>query len=237
MEGRPVKLSLSSVEWHAGSWKFRADAAFIPGVHLVSGRVGSGKTTLALLSSRLLQPIAGTVAYEDIRSRTLSFQYPEYHITGSTLSEEAESYGIDPSAACARAGLAGREDDDPFRLSRGELKLFQLSCVFMSRWDLLILDEPFSALDCRSKLAVCRSIDENRSGIVLVITHEQHILPKTDYLWEMRSGELTRLGAVPEAITAWESAPGPVRMLREQGVLPANLTREDMLEAVCRMHE
>ena len=232
-----MKISLSSVEWHAGSWKFRADARFTPGVHLVSGRVGSGKTTLALLSSRLLQPEAGMVEYEDIRSRTLSFQYPEYHITGSTLHEEAESYGVDPSAACARAGLTGRGDDDPFRLSRGELKLFQLSCLFMSRWDLLILDEPFSALDCRGKLAVCHSIDENRSGVVLVITHEQHILPKTDYLWEMRSGELHYLGTLPEAITAWQSAPGPVRMLRERGIIPANLTRKDILEAACRMHE
>jgi energy-coupling factor transport system ATP-binding protein len=232
-----VKLSLSAVEWNAGSWKFRADATFTPGVHLVSGRVGSGKTTLALLCARLLQPDAGAVEYEDIRSRTLSFQYPEYHITGSTLYEEAESFGVDPSAACARAGLSGRSDEDPFRLSRGELKLFQLSCLFMRRWDLLILDEPFSALDCRGKLAVCRSILENRSGIVLVSTHEQHILPKTDYLWEMQTGELTFRGTLPEAITAWESAPGPIRLLREQGVIPANLTRDDILEAVCRMHD
>lgn len=232
-----MKLSLSSVAWHAGSWNFSADAAFIPGVHLVSGRVGSGKTTLALISSRLLLPDAGRVGYEDIRTYTLSFQYPEYHITGSTLIEEAESYGVDPSAACARTGLTGREYEDPFRLSRGEMKLFQLSCLLMSRWDLLILDEPFSALDCRAKLEVCRSIDENRSGIVLVITHEQHILPRTDYLWEMRSGSLTGLGTLPGAIADWESAPGPVRMLRDRGFIPTNLTRGDMLEAACRMHE
>lgn len=232
-----MKLSLSSVAWHAGSWHFSADAVFSPGIHLVSGRVGSGKTTLALISSRLLHPDAGMVQHDDIRSHTLSFQYPEYHVTGSTLAGEAESYGVDPSAACARAGLAGRSGEDPFRLSRGELKLFQLSCLLMRRWDLLILDEPFSALDCRAKLEVCRWIDENRSGIVLVITHEQHILPRTDELWEMRSGSLIDLGTLPGAIAAWESAPGPIRMLRERGSIPANLTRDDLLEAACRMHE
>ena len=232
-----MKLSLSSVAWHAGSWHFSAEAAFSPGVNLVTGRVGSGKTTLALISAQLLCPDAGTVRYEDIRSHTLSFQYPEYHITGSTLAGEAESYGVDPSAACARAGLAERAGEDPFRLSRGELKLFQLSCILMRKWDLLILDEPFSALDCRAKLEVCRWIDESRSSIVLVITHEQHILPRTDQLWELRSGSLTDLGTLPGAIAGWESAPGPVRMLREQGIIPANLTRGDMLEAACRTHE
>jgi energy-coupling factor transport system ATP-binding protein len=205
-------------------------------VHLIAGRVGSGKTTLARLASNLLIPDTGSVEYEGIRSHTLSFQHPEYHITGSTLREEARSYGVDPSAACAWAGLSGREDEDPFRLSRGELKLFQLSCLLMRPWDLFILDEPFSALDCRAKRAVCRGIEENKSAIVLVITHEQRIFPRTDYLWEIRSGRLACLGAVPGAIAAWESAPGPVRMLREQGIIPANLTYDDLLEAACRMH-
>ena len=232
-----MRLSLSAVEWHSGSWKFDADGVFTPGIHLISGRVGSGKTTLALLSSRLLRPDAGRVEYDGIGSRTLSFQHPEYHVTGSTLGEEAGSYGVDPSAACVRAGLAGREGEDPFRLSRGELKRFQLACILMRTWDLIILDEPFSALDCQGKLAICQSIQENRSSIVLVITHEQHILPRTDYLWEMRSGRLFGLGSLPGALSLWESAPGSVRMLREQGITPANLTRDNLLEAVCRMHE
>jgi energy-coupling factor transport system ATP-binding protein len=204
---------------------------------MVSGRVGSGKTTFALLSSRLLRPDAGTVEYEGISSHILSFQHPEYHITGRTLDEEAGSYGVDPFTACARAGLAGREHEDPFLLSRGELKRFLLSCILMRPWDLIILDEPFSALDCRGKLSVCQSIHENRSSIVLVITHEQHILPRTDYLWEMRSGTLFGLGSLPGAISAWESAPGPVRMLLERGIIPANLTRDDLLEAACRIRE
>jgi hypothetical protein len=45
------------------------------------------------------------VEYEGIQSRTLSFQYPEYHITGSTLEEEAISYGVNPDTALILAGL------------------------------------------------------------------------------------------------------------------------------------
>ena len=232
-----MKLSLIGIEKSHGEWKCEADASFSPGVHLITGRVGSGKTTLALIAARVLQPDRGAVRYEEIQSNTLSFQYPEYHVTESTLEEEAFSYGVDPDRAFALAGFEDKKSGDPFRLSRGELKAFHLSCLSLRQWDLLILDEPFSALDCRGKLAASRSISENKKGIVLVCTHEQHFLPRTDYLWEMRSGLLTFLGPVPEALTSWQSAPGPIRILRARGHLPANLTWQDILEAACRTHD
>lgn len=232
-----VKLSLTEIEKSHGEWKCKIDACFIPGVHLITGRVGSGKTTLALLAARVLQPDQGVVQYEGIRSHALSFQYPEYHITGSTLEKEAASYGVDPDRALALAGFADERSEDPFRLSRGELKAFHLTCLFLRQWDLLILDEPFSALDCKGKLTVSGCISEYKKGIILVATHEQHFLPRTDYLWEMRSGLLTFLGTVPEALKSWQSAPSPIRSLRAQGILPANLTQQDILEAACRTHD
>ena len=237
MEAELVKFSLNRIEKSHGLWTCKADAVFTPGIHLITGRVGSGKTTLALLAARILQPDQGTVLYEGIQSHTLSLQYPEYHITGSTLEKEAASYGVDPDRALTLAGLVERRSEDPFRLSRGELKAFHLICLSLLPWDLLILDEPFSALDCTGKLAACKRISENKNGILLVCTHEQHFLPRTDYLWEMRSGLLTFLGPVPEAVVSWQSAPGPIRSLRAQGILPANLTQQDILEAACRTHD
>jgi energy-coupling factor transport system ATP-binding protein len=237
LEERPVKVSLSGIEKSYGGWKCAAGAVFAPGVHLITGRVGSGKSTLALLAARVIKPDKGIVQYEGIHTHTLSFQYPENHVTGSTLEEEALSYGVEPDHALGLAGITAEKTLDPFRLSRGELKAFHLACLLLRPWDLLILDEPFSALDCRGKMAVSRHISERKEEIILVCTHEQHFLPRTDFLWEMRSGLLTYLGEIPEAIPSWQSATGPVRSLRAQGILPANLTWQDIREAVCRIHD
>jgi energy-coupling factor transport system ATP-binding protein len=220
-----------------GNWNLSASGTFLPGIHLISGRVGSGKTTLALILAGMLLPGSGRITVEGVRTRTLSFQHPEYHLTSLTLAEEAESYGVNPGLALSQAGFDGEGERDPFSLSRGELKRYHLTCLSLRSWDLLILDEPFSALDCSEKRRQCRTIEKNRSGIVLVLTHEQQMLPRTDYLWELTGGTVACLGRVPEALASWKSPPASVRHLLERGVVPANLREEDLLEAACRIRD
>jgi energy-coupling factor transport system ATP-binding protein len=232
-----VKLILEQVRETRGDWQFSADATFLPGIHLVTGRVGSGKSTLAGIAAGMLLPGSGRVLREGISSGTRSLQYPEYHVTGATLAKEAASYGVSPEEALENAGLSGRGEDDPFILSRGELKRFHLSCLSLRRWDLLVLDEPFSALDCRGKKRECERIPALSPGIVLVCTHAQQHLPRTDFLWEMRDGNLHALGKVPDALPFWQTAPKTVRTLVSQGCVPANLTDRDLEEALCRMRD
>jgi energy-coupling factor transport system ATP-binding protein len=232
-----VNLVLKNIIKNYGSWNLSADGTFLPGVHLISGQVGSGKTTLSQITAGVLEPDSGEVTSSGIQTRTLSLQYPEYHITGATLAQEAFSYGVEPGRALSLAGFDDMGGRDPFSLSRGELKRFHLTCLSLRTWDLLLLDEPFSALDCQEKRHQCRMIERNGSGIVLVFTHEQHILPRTDYLWELVSGNLTFLGLVPEAIRHWKYPPMPLRYLLGKGVMPVNLQEEDLLEAACGIRD
>jgi energy-coupling factor transport system ATP-binding protein len=117
------------------------------------------------------------------------------------------------------------------------LKRFHLACLSLQTWDLLLLDEPFSALDCQEKRRQCRYIEENRTGIVMVFTHEQNILPRTDYLWEINEGRLDFLGSLPDAVQKWRSPPAHLKKFRDRGIIPANLTEEDFLEAACRTRD
>lgn len=215
-------------------WSLSARGIFSEGIHLVSGDVGSGKTTLALLLAGLLEPTSGTVRREGISSLMVSFQYPEYHVTGMTVRDECRSWGVDPAALIPAANLTGKEDISPLRLSRGELKRLHLACVMAGSYDLLVLDEPFSSLDCREKERVCTELSLRKKGITVIFTHEQSIFPRVDAIWEISDGMLHSRGRLPGALPHWEHAPALVKQLIARGKVPANISPSDFREAACR---
>jgi energy-coupling factor transport system ATP-binding protein len=185
-----VNLTLDSVTVKRGSFNLAANGTFSEGLHLVSGRVGSGKSTLALLIAGLLDPDTGVVHREAVSSSMLSLQFPEYHLTSLTLADECRSWGLDPDQILPVEGFGTQRDMSPLNLSRGELKRFHLACVLVKEYDLLLLDEPFSALDCRQKEILCNRIAARDSGMTIIFTHEREILPPCTSYWQIRDGEL-----------------------------------------------
>jgi energy-coupling factor transport system ATP-binding protein len=234
VEDPPVRVDLEDILFSRGQFSLRGSGTFGEGVHLVSGPVGSGKSTLALMLAELNRPESGAVRRHGISSALLLLQFPEYHITCSTVAEEAGSWGLDPDELLVRADLAGRGDDDPFHLSRGELKRLILACMIMRNPDLLMLDEPFSSLDCAAKRRACSMIEERSEGITIIFSHERAVLPRVDALWEMEGGTLKALGRVPGAIPRWRHAPPYLTYALEQGARPENIRLQDAREALCR---
>lgn len=167
-----------------------------------------------------------------IRSTGLSFALPEYHLTASSLSGEVRSWGLSPESILGSIGMEAWADRDPLTLSRGELKRLELACQLAGDHDLIILDEPFTSLDCSARRWAADLIGTQRSSVVLVLTHEDEVLPRVDWIWEMEDGALACVGAVPGAIPRWRFAP---RWLREAGVLPRNITLQDAEEARWRI--
>jgi energy-coupling factor transport system ATP-binding protein len=229
-----MRIDLDTVLVARDSWSVSANGTFTEGIHLISGDTGSGKTTLARIIAGLLAPTSGKVRREGITHPMISFQFPEHHVTGSTVSEECSSWGLDPTAVLKQTALNEKADLSPLRLSRGELKRLHLACVLSQEYDLLILDEPFSSLDCKEKERACTAISGRTKGITILFTHEQTQFPRVDVLWEIIDGSLHCRGNLPAALYRWERAPEIVRSLIQRGKEPANLTRKDILEAACR---
>jgi len=229
-----MHVTFDDARYEREPWAVSARGLFTEGIHLVSGDTGSGKTTLALMTAGLLAPSSGAVMREGISSLLVSFQFPEHHVTGRTVREECESWGHDPRVIVSETRLTGKEDLSPLALSRGELKRLHLACVLSREFDLLVLDEPFSSLDCREKARFCEVLSRRTRGITIIFTHEQEHFPRVDRIWEIAEGTLQCRGGIPEALPCWDHAPEVIRALVRQRKIPANLTRKDIVEAACR---
>ncbi|WP_207462439.1 ABC transporter ATP-binding protein [Azospirillum sp. SYSU D00513] len=85
---------------------------------------------------------------------------------GGPLREEARDL-------LARVGLAGREGDRPASLSGGQRQRVALARTLMERRPLVLMDEPFSALDVLTRLRLQELAAELLAGrTVLMITHD-----------------------------------------------------------------
>jgi energy-coupling factor transport system ATP-binding protein len=230
-----MKVSLTGIKAVRGDWSLSATGIFGEGIHLVSGDVGSGKSTLALILAGLFPPAAGRIERERIVSVMIAFQFPEFHVTGPDLESECNAWGVDPAPVLRAAGLAGRMKAKPLDLSRGELKRLILACVLARDHDLLVLDEPFSSLDCTEKKRLCEALSGRKKGITIIFTHEQVFFPRVDRIWEITEGMLFDRGRLPSALDTWDHAPAMVKNLVARGKVPANISQADLLEAACRI--
>lgn len=230
-----MQLTLEGIRVSRGVFLLQAEGSFTQGIHLLTGRIGSGKSTLGEVISRVLLPDSGHIVTEGITTSILSMQFPEYHITTSTTYEEIRSWGLKPPLILEEAGLSGRGDDDLLNLSRGELKRLHLACLLGGSYDLMVMDEPFAGLDDEARYWISSRLEEFRDRIVIIISHDITTLPGIDHLWEMQNGLLTSIGHVPEGLTAWRTAPPLIRYLLDQGISLPGLSWKDLAEAACRI--
>jgi heme exporter protein A len=191
------------------------DLTLNPGEALaVAGPNGAGKTTLLRLLAGLMRPSAGEVRVmgrpvrgsEGEARRAIgllghqSLLYDDLTLL-ENLTFAARLYGIARAgdvamAALERAGLAARADELPRRLSRGLLQRAAIARALLHGPRLLLLDEPFTALDAASADRLrgeLRAALEAGLGLVLVSHHLAEV-------WDVA----TRIAVLVEGRWVWE---------------------------------
>ncbi|WP_319377933.1 ATP-binding cassette domain-containing protein [uncultured Methanocorpusculum sp.] len=158
---------------------------------MISGRIGSGKSTLGSALAGLSRIESGKILLEGCGSPILLMQFPEYQVTGPTVVHEISSWGVPRGGPTFSSLDVEISDRDPFTLSRGELKRLMLACVFAKDPDVLILDEPYASLDISAK-EVLTGMIENRRGITIVFSHEMEYAPNPVERWRIENGGLYR---------------------------------------------
>lgn len=164
-------------------------------VTAVLGRSGCGKTTLLKAAAGLLLPQAGAVRFTspNASGRThpkvaMVFQEPlllpwktvrenaalalSAH-TGEALSEACKSAAV--TQALTLAGIADLAERFPAELSGGQQQRAGLARALSAEPDVLLMDEPFGALDALTRLELqdeTRALFNRRRMTVLMITHD-----------------------------------------------------------------
>ena len=142
------------------------------------GRSGSGKSTLLRIVGGLDTGATGTVVTGT--APAVVFQDPRLFPWRTVLDNVALGLRGPGAVAHARTmlaevGLEGREKAWPRQLSGGQRQRVALARALVREPDLLLLDEPFSALDALTRIAaqdlVRRLVDAHRPA-VLMVTHD-----------------------------------------------------------------
>jgi molybdopterin-binding protein len=136
---------------------------------VVIGPAGSGKTTLLEVIAGLLRQSAGTVTIGgtdagrlQVEEREIGLVYQHAFLFPHLSVRDNVAYGArsgaDVDEAAARFGATTLLDRDVTGLSGGERQLVALARALARRPKVLLLDEPFSALDPRRRTLVRREV-------------------------------------------------------------------------------
>ncbi len=172
----------------------------------IIGRSGSGKSTIADVLLRLLDPDAGvvrvdghdlrTVRLDDLRRHVAlvdqepcmlhttiaeNIRYARPDATDADVATAVHQAALDEFIARLPEGLATMVGERGLALSAGERQRIAVARAFLANPSILILDEPSAALDPESERQVAAGYEAVMRGrTTIVITHRLELAARAD---------------------------------------------------------
>jgi glycine betaine/proline transport system ATP-binding protein len=198
-------------------------------VFVVMGLSGSGKSTLVRCLTRLIEPTSGTVEIEgeditkaseaklrDLRRRYVSMVFQHFGLLPHRTVIDNVAYGLEvrgmgkverrakAAEVVEMVGLKGYEKAYPDQLSGGMQQRVGLARALANDPELLLFDEPFSALDPLIRRDMQDEVIRLQADLkttMVFITHDlQEAVKLGDRILIMRDGEIVQLGTPADIV-------------------------------------
>jgi sulfate transport system ATP-binding protein len=218
------------------------------------GPSGSGKTTLLRLIAGLERPTDGRIFFGDedaseksVQERNIGFVFQHYALFRHMTILENVSFGLKvrPRSSRPPAGeirrralelldlvqLSGLEKRYPNQLSGGQRQRVALARALAIEPKVLLLDEPFGALDAQVRRELrkwLREIHDRTGHTTIFVTHDQEeALELADRLCVMSQGRIEQVGT-PDSVYDTPSSPFVFGFIGESSELAVNVEKGDI---------
>jgi len=184
------------------------------------GSSGAGKSTIADLFVRLLDPESGTVLIDGVDVRMIKLQdlrrkvvlieqsphlmhgtllwnisYPQTAISRVAVEAAAEAAGLGELMRRLPEGLDTIAGERGLTLSTGERQRVAIARAFLSDPEVIILDEPSAALDLNGERELLDNLRWRFAGkTMIVITHKPHMALAADHIVHIENGSVVHPG-------------------------------------------
>lgn len=194
----------------------------------IMGRTGSGKTTIALLLARLLQPTSGQILIDDTPYENLNlnslreaigFVPQEAFLFSDTIQnnilfgvnenekqfEEAVEYA---KKAAVHKNIAGFNEgyqtilgERGVTLSGGQKQRISIARALVKEPNILVFDDSLSAVDTETEEEILQNLSQEiNQKTTIIITHRISSAKNTDYVLVLDNGEIAEFGSHSELV-------------------------------------